>query len=178
MSFSKAVDLVKLAQMAAGRHAGISLSEVAEEFSCSYRTAQRMTRALEMAFPVVSTRIDDQQRKHWHMNQYDIRLLAAEGLRDTELVALEMSIRRAIREGVTNEAEALRRLRDRFLAALSRPAAPWSSCATVTKTMRPVFPVFSETAVISERRWSVSPMTSGASDLVTLAALAAAGVVQ
>lgn len=123
MSFSKAVDLVKLAQMAAGRHAGISLSEVAEEFSCSYRTAQRMTRALEIAFPVVSTRIDDQQRKHWHMNQYDIRLLAAEGLRDTELVALEMSIRRAIREGVTNEAEALRRLRDRFLAALSRPAA-------------------------------------------------------
>ena len=123
MSFSKAMDLLKLAQMAAGRYAGISLSEIADEFSCDYRTAQRMTRALEMTFPGVTTDTDGLQRKRWNLDKYDIRFLAAEGVRDTELVALEMSIRRAIREGALDEAEALRCIRDRLMAALSRPVA-------------------------------------------------------
>lgn len=123
MSFYKAEYLLTLAGMAAARHGGVSLADIAEEFGCTYRTAQRMTRALEKTFMGVVTRTDDEQRKYWVLRQGDIRLLAAQGLRDHELVALEMSIRRAERDGATNEVEALRRIRDRLLAAMPKPHA-------------------------------------------------------
>lgn len=123
MSFGKAEDLLKLAEMAAARHVGVSLADIAEEFGCTYRTAQRMTRALEQTFTGVVIRTDAEQRKYWVLGQRDIRLLAAQGLRDRELVALEMSIRRAERDGATNEVEALRRVRDRLLAAMPKSHA-------------------------------------------------------
>lgn len=123
VSFSKAIDLLKLAEMAAGRHFGVGLAEIVEEFSCDYRTAQRMTRALEHCFSGVETRIDDEQRKFWTLSTRDIRLVMSQGLRDSELVALEMSIRRAEREGAAHEVEALKRLRDRLLAAMPKPHA-------------------------------------------------------
>ncbi len=50
MSFAKAQDLLKLAMMAT-RRSGVALEDIAEEFACSYRTAQRMIEALESAFP-------------------------------------------------------------------------------------------------------------------------------
>jgi predicted DNA-binding transcriptional regulator YafY len=123
MSFEKAVDLLRLAEMAAARHIGVSLAEIAEEFGCTYRTAQRMTRALEQTFPGVVTRTDDEHRKYWTLQHRDLRLLAAQGLRDSDLVALEMSIRRAERDGAVNEVNALRRVRDRLLAAMPKPHA-------------------------------------------------------
>lgn len=123
MSFLKAIDLLKLAEMAAARHVGVSLADIVEEFSCDYRTAQRMTRALEQSFLGVVTRTDDDQRKYWSLAARDIRLVMAQGLRDSELVALEMGIRRAEREGATTEAESLKRIRDRLLAALPKPHA-------------------------------------------------------
>lgn len=123
MSFTKAIDLLKLAEMAAARHSGVSLAEIAEEFACDYRTAQRMTRALEQSFTGVVTRIDDMQRKYWSLPTRDLRLMMAQGLRDSELVALEMSVRRAEREGASPDAEALRRIRDRLLAAMPKPHA-------------------------------------------------------
>jgi predicted DNA-binding transcriptional regulator YafY len=123
MSFEKAIDLLKLAEMAAARHIGVSLSDITEEFGCTYRTAQRMTRALEQTFTGVVTHTDDEQRKYWALQHRDLRLLAAQGLGDGELVALEMSIRRAERDGATNEVDALRRVRDRLLAAMPKPHA-------------------------------------------------------
>jgi predicted DNA-binding transcriptional regulator YafY len=123
VSFLKAIDLLRLAEMAAARHFGVALADIVEEFSCDYRTAQRMTRALEQAFVGVETRTDDQQRKYWALATRDIRLVAAQGLRDSELVALEMSIRRGEREGAKNEVEALRRVRDRLLAMMPKSHA-------------------------------------------------------
>lgn len=123
MSFEKAVDLLKLADMAAARHIGVSLSEIAEEFGCTYRTAQRMARALEQTFAGVVTHTDNEQRKYWVLEHRDLRLLAAQGLRDRELVALEMGVRRAERDGATNEVEALRRIRDKLLAVMPKPHA-------------------------------------------------------
>lgn len=50
MSFARAQDLLKLAMMAT-RRSGVALEDIAETFSCSHRTVQRMIEALEAAFP-------------------------------------------------------------------------------------------------------------------------------
>lgn len=39
VSFSKAIDLLKLAEMAAGRYFGVGLADIVQEFSCDYPTA-------------------------------------------------------------------------------------------------------------------------------------------
>ncbi len=50
MSFQKAADLLRLAEMATSRFGGISLTEIEEAFSIDRRTAQRMTKVLEDMF--------------------------------------------------------------------------------------------------------------------------------
>jgi predicted DNA-binding transcriptional regulator YafY len=123
MSFGKAVTLLRLAELAASRHLGVALAEIAEEFGCDHRTAQRMTRALEECFPSVQVRTDEQRRKLWSLRGSDARLILSQGIRDSELVALEMCIRRAERDDLANDAEVLRSLRNRLLATMPRPHA-------------------------------------------------------
>lgn len=65
MSFAKASDLLRLAEMAAARHYGIALSDIEAEFGVDRRTAQRMTKALEDLFPGTETTTDDARRKYW-----------------------------------------------------------------------------------------------------------------
>lgn len=116
MSFHKAQDLLKLAQLAASRHRGISLPEISEEFGVNTRTAQRMVRALENTFPSISIQTDSDRRRWWKLR--DASLIGKQGIYQRELVALEMSIRRAEREGAQSEVEALQSLRDRLMATL------------------------------------------------------------
>ncbi len=116
MSFHKAQDLLKLAQMAASRYRGISLPEISEEFGVNTRTAQRMVRALENTFPSISIQTDSDRRRWWKLR--DASLIGKQGIYQRELVALEMSIRRAEREGAQSEVEALKALRDRLMATL------------------------------------------------------------
>lgn len=116
MAFHKAQDLLKLAQLAASRHRGISLPEISEEFGVNTRTAQRMVRALENTFPSISIQTDGDRRRWWRLR--DASLIGKQGIYDRELVALEMSIRRAEREGAQSEVEALQALRDRLMATL------------------------------------------------------------
>lgn len=123
MSFRKAADLMRLAEMAGARYGGVSLDEIVETFGVDRRTAQRMTRALEDTFRGVETRSDPDRRKHWRLRPEEARIVFAQGLRESELTALEMSIRRAGREGATTDAAALTRLRDRLLAAMPDPHA-------------------------------------------------------
>lgn len=118
MSYSKAVTLLRLAEMAAARHGGVSLAEIEATFGVDRRTAQRMTQALEETFEGVAHRVDAERRKYWRIERRDQRLLGARALRDSELVALEMAMRRAEREGATTEVSALAALRDRLLATL------------------------------------------------------------
>ena len=116
MSFQKAQELLKLAQMAASRYRGISLPEISEEFGVNTRTAQRMVRALENTFPSISIQTDSDRRRWWKLR--DASLIGKQGIYQRELVALEMSIRRAEREGAQSEVEALKALRDRLMATL------------------------------------------------------------
>lgn len=123
MSFRKAADLLRLAELAAARHGGVSLSEIEQEFGVDRRTAQRMTKALEETFPHCTTRVDEERRKFWKLGADDARLMLAQGIRDPELAALELAIRRADRDGLANEVRALSALRDRLLAAMPPPHA-------------------------------------------------------
>jgi len=116
MSFAKARDLLRLAQMAAGRHAGVSLAEIAEEFAVDHRTAQRMARALEDTFPGIEIATGEDRRRRWRLG--DAGLGRLQGVGDAELAALEMSLRAARREGREVDAGALERLRDRLLAQM------------------------------------------------------------
>jgi len=113
--FSKSQELLRLADMAAAREQGVSLDEIRQTFGVSHRSAQRMTQALTRAFPgVVVSGGRKGEIKRWSLSG-DERLLHLKGIRDDELAALEMSIRRAEREGATTEARALAALRDRLV---------------------------------------------------------------
>jgi predicted DNA-binding transcriptional regulator YafY len=116
MSFRKAADLLRLAEMATSRHLGVDLTAIESEFAVDRRTAQRMTKALEEIFPNYITRTDDERRKYWKINVNEAKLTLAQGLRDSELVALEISIVRAERDGASNEVRSLSGLRDRLLS--------------------------------------------------------------
>jgi predicted DNA-binding transcriptional regulator YafY len=121
MSFAKARDLLRLAEMAAARHAGVALSDISEAFGVDHRTAQRMVRALEDVFPEVEVAVGADRRRRWRLR--DSGLGRLQGIGDTELAALEMSLRAARREGREVDAAALERLRDRLLAAMPGPHA-------------------------------------------------------
>lgn len=123
MSFQKAADLLRLAELATARYRGVSLGEIEEEFGVDRRTAQRMTRALEEMFPQCVTRVEDDRRKFWKLRADEARLMLAQGIRDSELAALELAIRRADREGALMDVRALSGLRDRLLAAMPAPHA-------------------------------------------------------
>lgn len=121
MSFQKAQDLLKLARMSASRHRGVSVKDIAEEFGVNERTAQRMVSALKDAFPGLDHDVDGDRRRWWKLR--DTAMIGMQGVYDRELVALEMSIRRAEREGAHMDVEALSALRDRLLATLPSPHA-------------------------------------------------------
>lgn len=123
MSFQKAADLLRLAEMATSRYSGVGLGDIEEEFGIDRRTAQRMTKMLEETFPHCTTRVDDNRRKFWRLDATNARLMLAQGIRATELVAINLAIQRAARDGVTLDAQALRSLRDRLLSAMPSPHA-------------------------------------------------------
>ena len=116
MAFEKTLDLMRLAEMAAARHKGVCLVEVSAEFGVNLRTAQRMIRGPEAAFPSVEFSTDQDRRRWWKLN--DTRILRMQGIRDSELAALDMSIRRAQREGAAKDVSTLISLRDRLLATM------------------------------------------------------------
>lgn len=123
MSFQKAADLLRLAEMATSRYRGVSLTDIEEAFAVDRRTAQRMTKALEETFPNCTTETDDERRKFWKLRADHARLMLAQGIRDSELAAVEMAIRRADRDGAVTEVRALSGLRDRLLSAMPGPHA-------------------------------------------------------
>ncbi len=112
----KAQDLLKLARMSASRHQGVTVKETGKAFDVNERTAQRMVYALKEVFPSNDHDVDSDRRRWWKLR--DTSMIGMQGIYDRELVALEMGIRRAEREGANSEAEALQALRDRLLATL------------------------------------------------------------
>lgn len=119
MSFVKAEQLYRMAEMAAARRRGISLRHVMDEFRVEERTARRMLRKFEDLFRGVETWDDDDRRRWWSLT--DVPYIQHRVLRDNELAALDLAIRRAVRDGAEGEARALETARDRLVASYSRP---------------------------------------------------------
>jgi predicted DNA-binding transcriptional regulator YafY len=117
MAFSKAQDLLKLAMMATGRR-GVTLEDIAEVFACSERTAQRMTLALQSAFPQTVHSIGEDRRARWTIPARAIASLLTPS--SDELVALAEAISQLEHAGMTQEAAHARSL-ERKVRALIPP---------------------------------------------------------
>ncbi len=117
MAFAKALELLRLADFAAASHMGVSLDQIRAEFCVSHRTAQRMTDALEDAFPNAVQVIEgDDRRKRWTAREVPLARLALSG--EDELEALDLAVSRLRDDGDTRQAAALSALRHRLVAAL------------------------------------------------------------
>ena len=117
MSFSKAQDLLRLAQMAASRRGGVSLEDICTEFGVSHRTAQRMTEALEAAFANVTTMDAEDRRRYWRLDAPPPERLQPR--QETTIEALEIAARTARDQARLLHARALEDLRDGLLARLT-----------------------------------------------------------
>lgn len=114
MSFSKAQDLIRLAQLAAARRGGISLEEICNEFAVSHRTAQRMTDALSETFSNVDATDGEDRKRRWRL--VDPGLSKLQLHQDTAVAALDLATSQAREEGRHRHAQALNDLRDGLLA--------------------------------------------------------------
>lgn len=117
MAFAKAQELLKLAMMATARR-GVTLADIAEEFDCSERTAQRMTVALQAAFPQTDYAIGDDRRARWSIPARAIAPLLTPS--SDELVALAEAISQLEHAGMKQEATRARNL-ERKVRALIPP---------------------------------------------------------
>lgn len=117
MPFSKAQDLVRLAQLAGARRIGIGLEEICEEFAVSHRTAQRMTDALETVFANVEAIDGEDRRRRWRI--VDPVLGRLQLRQETAIEALEIASLAARGDGRVRHAAALDDLRDELLARLT-----------------------------------------------------------
>ncbi|WP_426289680.1 helix-turn-helix transcriptional regulator [Ensifer adhaerens] len=122
MSFEKALVLLELTEMARASHEGVSLEQIRDRFDVSHRTAQRMTAALEAAFPhAVHVTVDHERRSRWRIRGTTLATLALKG--DRELAALDLAIAQFVGSGDRDTAAILESLRDRLLAALPERTA-------------------------------------------------------
>lgn len=109
MSFSKAVDLLRLARMAAGR-VGVTFTDIEREFGVVRRTAQRMADALTQVFPDTESYYDGEGHKRWRVPGGRV----AEFFAPTadEVAALELASANLEGQGLETEAGQLRSLRE------------------------------------------------------------------
>ncbi len=121
MSFVKARELLRIAEMAKARYSGICLRDIMSELSVNERTARRMARELEDLCPGVLITNDDERRRWWKLNE--VPFIQHRVVNEKELAALDLAIRRAVRDGADNEVVALQRVRDRLVASVPRPHA-------------------------------------------------------
>lgn len=120
MSFSKAVDLLRLAMMSSGRR-GICLAEVEAEFGCVRRTAQRMIEALQQCFPAVEHYVGDDSRHYWRLPSRAVAPLLTPSAE--ELAAMTTAVEELDREGFQFEAQSLRLLNSKVRALVPAEAS-------------------------------------------------------
>ncbi len=121
MSFVKARELLRIAEMAKARYRGVSLRDIMSELSVNERTARRMARELEDLCPKVLITEDEERRRYWKLAQ--VPFIDHRVVHEKELSALDLAIRRAARDGAENEVAALQSIRDHLVASVPRVLA-------------------------------------------------------
>ena len=121
MSFVKARELLRIAEMAKARYRGVSLRDIMSELSVNERTARRMARELEDLCPKVLITEDEERRRYWKLAQ--VPFIDHRIVREKELSAPDLAIRRAARDGAENEVAALQSIRDHLVASVPRVRA-------------------------------------------------------
>lgn len=101
--------------LATGRR-GVTLDDIQEEFSCSERTAQRMTFALQAAFPQTDYAIGEDRRARWNISARAIAPLLTPS--SEELVALAEAIAQLDHAGMPKEATHARSLEKKVRALI------------------------------------------------------------
>jgi predicted DNA-binding transcriptional regulator YafY len=122
MSFTKGADLLQLATMAAARREGVTIEVVQRTFAVSWRTAQRMLRALERQFGETTTEIGEDRRWRWKLPQEAVRGLLS--LEAEELAALDLAVEALQRQGQGASVDTLSSLREKILALTQRGRGP------------------------------------------------------
>jgi predicted DNA-binding transcriptional regulator YafY len=115
MSFAKAQDLLKLAMMAT-RRSGVSLDEIIEEFGCVHRSAQRMTVALEAAFPQTQADDGDDRKRRWRIPARAVAPLLTPSAE--ELASLATAVSQLEAAAMKPQSAALRRLEQKVRALI------------------------------------------------------------
>ena len=107
MAYAKARELVQVAFLAASAR-GVSLREIEASLGRGRRTAQRVTGALEAAFPETQRIVDEEGFARWRLPRSGISQLLAPSAE--ELAALSVAIEELDRASGDSEARELRRL--------------------------------------------------------------------
>lgn len=116
--YGRQQDLMRLALKMQGSAEGLSLDDIAQEFSVSRRTAERMRDALLFTYPQIEE-LADAGRKRWRFPPGTLGRME-EPTRD-ELAALHRAAALAEREGDLPTVAALGALSDKLMAHLSVP---------------------------------------------------------
>ena len=114
MRYERVSDIVKLAIRLQGTAEGLTLDDIAAEFSVSRRTAERMRDAVEAVFGPLLVVENGDKRLHWKLDSYDIRKVAR--ITPQELIELESAANGLDRDGLTERAAILRGLSEKLLA--------------------------------------------------------------
>jgi predicted DNA-binding transcriptional regulator YafY len=115
VSFAKAQELLKLAMLAT-RRSGVSLEEIVDEFGCVHRSAQRMTVALEAAFPQARAEDGDDRKRRWRIPVRAIAPLLTPSAE--ELAALTTAINELNAAGLATEATTVQQLKQKVRALI------------------------------------------------------------
>ena len=117
MRFEGKNDLLRLALLLSGSHAGLGIADVQREFTTTHRTAQRMMAAIRERFPECEEVEADERAKRWRLPASALRGLV--GAEPAELAELEAAARRLRQEGAAaGRAEALERLAAKLRGAM------------------------------------------------------------
>ncbi len=114
MSYIRTADLVWVAAMGISRFDGIAIQDLKEEFGYDHRAALCIMPSFDTVFHKVDIQENEFRRRPWHCTQW----LQALGIRDTDLAALELAVKRAERDGSPDEAQRLDPLGTPLLAAM------------------------------------------------------------
>ncbi len=115
MRYEQAANLVRLAILLQGSVGGLTISEIASEFTTSRRTAERMRNAIEDTFgPLLLVNTGDRQN-HWRLQSRSLRGLIQ--ISPEELVELESAADQLEHTGLIERAKSLRELGTKVRAA-------------------------------------------------------------